>query len=143
VLKIKILSSGLTVPLRNNASSAPKQTAVSGHREIPSFDAANCIQRGMSPSGVASAVPPLSRTASRIMKSPTAAGTRMPLAIVAAFSTFCANRSPFAYAFAIGAHPSLWHEIIRGFFGDFNQPKASSSANAFHMPIKPVPPPVG
>ena len=46
-------------------------------------------------------------------------------------------------ASAMGAQPVLWHEIIFGFFGDFSQPSASSSANAFHIPINPVPPPVG
>ena len=89
------------------------------------------------------AVPPLARTASRIMKSPTATGTRTPLAIVVAFSNFGAKRSPFANAVAMGAQPSLWQEIMRGLRDDLSQPSCSNSANAFHMPIKPVPPPVG
>ena len=58
------------------------------------LEEARRIHFGMSASGVASATPPLSRTASRIMKSPMAAGTRMPLAMVTAFSNFFAKRSP-------------------------------------------------
>ena len=77
------------------------------------------------------------------MKSPTAAGTRMPLATVAAFSNGVANRSPASNARTIGAHPSLCTATIRGSLSDASQPNSSSSANAFHMPISPVPPPVG
>ena len=42
----------------------------------------------------------------------------------------------------IGAHPRDWTETIRG-LKDEIQPISSISSNAFHIPIKPVPPPVG
>ncbi len=143
VLKITMRSVGLILPSLSSTSNAPRHTAVSGHKAMPSREDASCIHLGMSASGVASATPPLPRTASRIMKSPTAAGTRMPLAMVAAFSNFLAKRSFFLNASAMGAQPVLWQEIMRGFLDDLSQPSASSSAKAFHMPIKPVPPPVG
>ena len=78
-----------------------------------------------------------------IMKSPTAAGTRSPLAAVAAFGKGSANRSPAAQAVLIGAHPSDWHDIMRGRRSSASQPISASSAKAFHMPMRPVPPPVG
>jgi hypothetical protein len=77
------------------------------------------------------------------MKSPTAAGTRRPDAIVRGSKTGFAKRSPASKARAIGAQPEDWHEKSRGFRGESSQPIASSSAKAFHMPIRPVPPPVG
>ena len=40
------------------------------------------------------------------MKSPTAAGTRMPLAMVWAFVAGSANRAPASKASAMGAQPS-------------------------------------
>src|SRR4029079_18836805 len=51
------------------------------------------------------AKPPLSRTARRIRKSPMACGTRMPEAIVCAFSQRGACSSPASKAFTIGAQP--------------------------------------
>ena len=57
-------------------------------------------------SAPAAALPPLARIASSIMKSPTATGTRSPLATVWAFGNSSANRSPFSNAVTIGAHPS-------------------------------------
>jgi hypothetical protein len=42
----------------------------------------------------------------------------------------------------IGAQPSACTATMRGRFEPM-KPSASSSANAFHMPIRPVPPPVG
>ena len=63
---------------------------------MPSAREANAIQQGMPSSSAAMARPPLARTASRIMKSPTATGTRSPLAIVWGSSGAFANRSPFS-----------------------------------------------
>ena len=92
----------------------------------------------------ATAQPPLARIASSIMKSPTAAGTRRPLAIVWAFGNGSANRAPAANARTIGAHPSLWHaDQAAAGVPSCSQPSSRNSANAFHMPISPVPPPVG
>ena len=75
-------------------------------------------------------------------KSPTACGTRMPDAMVCAFSKRGACSSPFSQARTIGAQPSACTATMRGRFEPM-KPIASSSANAFHMPIRPVPPPVG
>ena len=44
-------------------------------------------------------------------------------------------------AFTTGAHPSAWTETSRGFLRV--QPIDSISENAFHIPTRPVPPPVG
>ena len=42
----------------------------------------------------------------------------------------------------MGAQPSAWAAIIRGRWLP-RRPIASSSSNAFHMPMRPTPPPVG
>ena len=88
------------------------------------------------------AKPPLSRTARRIRKSPIACGTRMPEAMVCAFSQRGACSSPASKAFTIGAQPAACTATMRGRLLPM-KPIASSSAKAFHMPIRPVPPPVG
>ena len=119
------------------------QMAVSGQMASPSSLARRSIQTEMQLSGAVTAQPSLSRTALRIMKSPTATGTRSPLATVWAFSKGGACFSPASNARTIGAQPSLWQAIMRGRLPLGSQPMASSSANAFHMPINPVPPPVG
>ena len=98
----------------------------------------------MAASRPATARPPLWRIASSIMKSPTAAGTRSPLATVWAFGNSSANRSPRSNARTIGRTPSaLAAHQPRHPVADFSQPSSFSSWNAFHMPIRPVPPPVG
>jgi len=96
----------------------------------------------MAESDTASANPPLSRSASRIRKSPSAAGTRMPAAIVRAFSHAVAALAPLSNARTIGAQPVAWTATRRGSGGEIH-PRAVSSAQAFHMPMRPVPPPVG
>ena len=75
-------------------------------------------------------------------KSPTAAGTRIPAATVCAPSHRGACSSPASNARTIGAQPSAWTATMRG-RGPSSQPTALSSANAFHIPMSPVPPPVG
>ena len=77
-----------------------------------SSEAASCIHFGMSASGVASATPPLARTASRIMKSPTAAGTRMPLAAVTA-----AKFDPFGQRVAPASHGETMHLLAHDLVG--------------------------
>src|SRR5438874_5502217 len=62
----------------------------------------------MSESGTASAQPPLSRSARRIRKSPSAAGTRIPAAIVRAFSQGVAVSAPASNARTIGAQLVDW-----------------------------------
>src|SRR5215207_7602124 len=69
-------------------------------------------------------------------------GTRMPAARVSAFSKGLAKRSPASKARTMGAQPSACAAIMRGRSGPM-RPTASSSAKAFHMPTRPVPPPVG
>ena len=89
------------------------------------------------------AKPPLSRTARRIRKSPIALGTRMPAAtvcgILPALGMFLA-RLEGADDRRAARRPG--RRPCAGRFGPI-QPSASSSSNAFHMPISPVPPPVG
>jgi hypothetical protein len=66
----------------------------------------------------------------------------MPGATVAAPAHRSAWSTPKSKARAIGAQPAAWTTTIFGRFGPIS-PIASSSANAFHMPTMPVPPPVG
>src|SRR5258708_7270443 len=68
--------------------------AASGQRAMPSLAAASFIHFGMSASGVASARPPLSRTASRLMKSPPATAKRLPLLPVPLFGAAAAHGFP-------------------------------------------------
>ena len=49
---------------------------------------------------------------------------------------------PDSKARTIGAQPAACTEIRRGRAAPI-QPSASISSNAFHMPMRPVPPPVG
>ena len=93
-------------------------------------------------SSTAMAKPPLSRTARKIRKSPTACGTLMPAAKVWAFGQRGACSTPSSHALTIGAQPDAWTTTMRGRFLPI-QPIASISAKAFHMPMIPVPPPVG
>ena len=67
-------------------------------------------------SSTAMAKPPLSRTARRIRKSPTACGTRMPAAIVCAFSQRAACSTPSSKARTIGAQPAACTATMRGRF---------------------------
>src|SRR6478672_8690873 len=60
----------------------------------------------MAASATAIAKPPLSLTARNIRKSPMACGTRIPEAIVCAFSQRGACSSPASNAFTIGAQPA-------------------------------------
>src|SRR5262249_54481451 len=75
-------------------------------------------------------------------KSPTACGTRIPDAMVCASSHRGACSVPFSKARPIGAQPAACTATIRGRFAP-TKPIASNSAKAFHIPISPVPPPVG
>ncbi|KJR61590.1 hypothetical protein VY88_29635 [Azospirillum thiophilum] len=88
------------------------------------------------------AKPPFSRTARRIRKSPTACGTRMPDAMVCASSQRGACSSPCSQARTIDAQPAACTATMHVRLEPM-KPMASSSAKAFHMPIRPVPPPVG
>ena len=96
----------------------------------------------ISASETATAAPWLSRSARRIRKSARALGTRSPWARVWAPSQTGASSSPSANAFTIGAQPSACTAYMRG-RGEDTKPISSSSAKAFHMPTRPVPPPVG
>ena len=70
-------------------------------------------------------------------------GTRRPSAIVCAFSHGAAFSAPAANARTIGAQPAAWTVTIWGRRTGSIQPSEAISANAFHMPTMPVPPPVG
>ena len=59
-----------------------------------------------------------------------------------AFGNFSETSLPSAKAFGIGAQPSAWTENIRGRAAPI-QPSSSISSKAFHIPMSPVPPPVG
>ncbi len=146
VLNTTTSSSDRTSPAATSFASTSKQTAVSGQTLTPSAADARRIHGPTAASDPATAFPPLVRIASSIRKSATAAGTRSPLATVCAFGNGSANRSPFAKARTIGAQPSAWQEISRGNRGAAarsSQPSSASSWNAFHIPMRPVPPPVG
>ena len=109
---------------------------------MPSAAPIRRASRMSSSSLTASAEPPLSRTAARIRKSPSALGTRSPEATVWAFRHISEASVPSSNAFGMGAQPSDCTETIRGRSGPI-QPSCSISSNAFHMPMRPVPPPVG
>ena len=143
VLNTTTVSSDRMSPRRTRRSRQSKQTAVSGQTAIPSLPATRRIHSPMRCSSPAMAQPPLARMASSIMKSPTAAGTRRPLATVWALGNNSAKRSPFSKARTMGAQPSLWQLMSRGILSFRSQPSSRSSLNAFHMPMRPVPPPVG
>ena len=69
-------------------------------------------------------------------------GTRKPEAMVDGFGCSPANRSPAAKAVTIGQQPAACTATILGRFEEIH-PSCSISLKAFHMPINPVPPPVG
>ena len=77
-----------------------------------------------------------------MMKSPMALGTRRPEARVWAPRCSAAAFSPARKARTIGWQPEACTLNIRGRFGPI-QPMRSISSKAFHMPTRPVPPPVG
>ena len=110
---------------------------------MPSSRPSRRIPSTIAASDTASAVPPLSRIARSIRKSPTARGTRRPSAMVCASVTGAAASRPSANALTMGAQPSACTEIMRGRAPGAIQPMASSSSKPFHIPISPVPPPVG
>jgi hypothetical protein len=98
----------------------------------------------ISASGTAIAPPPELRNASSMMKSPMALGTRRPEAMVWALRCSAANFSPVSNARTIGWQPSACTVYIRGrFVPGAMRPSFSISSKAFHMPMRPVPPPVG
>ena len=69
----------------------------------------------------------------------------MPIALLVwASSTRVANSSPASKALTMGAQPVACTATIFGSLvsGEM-RPMALSSAKAFHMPMSPVPPPVG
>jgi hypothetical protein len=65
-----------------------------------------------------------------------------PLASVEAPCQYSLNSASRSKARTIGWHPSACTAIIFGRFAPIH-PSCSSSANAFHMPIIPTPPPAG
>jgi hypothetical protein len=69
-------------------------------------------------------------------------GTRRPDAIVAALSKNSELSRCCSNALTMGAQPEACAEIIRGRSRPIS-PMVSSSSNAFHIPIRPTPPPVG
>ena len=87
VLNTTTRSSATMSPRLTSVSRQSKHTAVSGQTLTPSAALAQCAHSAMRTSWPEIALPPLARIASSIMKSPTAAGTRKPLATVLAFST--------------------------------------------------------
>ena len=122
--------------------SAATQAPPSGAMKIPSAAAASLTPCTISASETATAAPRLCRRSRRIRKSAKGLGTRRPWAWVAAPSKNSASSLPSANAFTIGAQPSACTANIRGRLGP-TKPIASISSKAFHMPMRPVPPPVG
>ena len=107
---------------------------------MPVSRVAATISRVSSASETATAVPFVSRSAANTKKSPSAEGTRSPLATVFAFATGSAAVSPFSKARTIGAHPSAWTTTNRGVRPGCN-PNSCSSSSALRIPTIPVPPP--
>src|SRR2546422_1609198 len=120
------------------ASEAPP----SGEASMPSSVCRSLAAAARSPSVTATAPPPLSRNARSIRRSPSGAGTRSPAAIVWGFGHGAQDSAPASNPFTTGAHPAAWTLYSRGGVPS-SQPARTSSWNAFHMPIRPVPPPVG
>jgi putative FmdB family regulatory protein len=89
----------------------------------------------------ASAVPPDSRTISRMIESPYGLGTRRPRQRYARSAT---SGSPLSLV--VGPrHRRASRRLDRDHLRPLpvTQPSCSISSNAFHMPIRPTPPPVG
>ena len=77
-----------------------------------------------------------------MIRSPSGPGTHRPAATVCGSGHGSAESLSAANAFTMGAQPVDCTVNMRG-RGPSTQPAAASSAKAFHMPMRPVPPPVG
>src|ERR1041384_5241746 len=88
------------------------------------------------------APPPLSRSARSMSRSPSGPGTRRPLAMVQGSGHGSQWSAPDSNAFTTGAQPWAWTVNILGNLPS-THPAAPSSWKAFHIPMRPVPPPVG
>jgi hypothetical protein len=130
------------LPAERSAFKATKQAAASGATNRPSFDPTSRATRIISSSSTAMAPPLDRRRMSKIRKSPIAFGTRRPEATVYASGNSAAYFSPASKAWTIGAQPAACTANMRGRFAPI-QPSTSISSNAFHIPMRPVPPPVG
>ena len=141
-LKRTAVSLGEIWPLSSAISYAASVAAPSGHSSSPScFAHSSAVLRIRSSSTIVHQ-PSDSRTARMMRKSPTAMGTRMPEAAVAASFQSGACSLPSDHALTMGAQPLAWTQTIFGSLVEAGiQPISCSSLKAFHMPISPVPPP--
>ena len=130
------------IPRSNNFDKAATVAPPSGAEKIPSCFPIHFTPSMSSSSDTLMAKPELLRIDSKIRKSPTATGTLSPYALVFGSLKYSAVFLPVSNARIMGAHPSDCIEIILGLLL-FIQPRDSISLNAFHIPIIPVPPPVG
>src|SRR6476659_6774191 len=103
VLKTTTVSAGFMRPSFRSTLTACSAAPPSGAALMPSRDPSSRIASTISASLTASAVPPLSRTARRTRKSPTALGTRSPSATVRACSHISERSAPCSRARTIGA----------------------------------------
>src|SRR3990172_11997062 len=105
VLKRTTVSSLSSQPRAKRSRRATRQAAPSGAAKIPSVEAMVETASRIASSVTAMAVPPLSRMARKIRKSPIARGTRRPEAKVRAFCHVSALSFPSSKARTMGAHP--------------------------------------
>ena len=141
-MKSTTRSSLSTSPLACIFFSAASVAAPSGHAKIPSALLIWLTLFMISWSVTLMQAPPLSRAALSTRKSPSALGTLSPAASVEAFWKYSLSSLPSSYALTMGAQPSAWTLIILGRSLPI-QPSSSSASKTFHMPMMPVPPPVG
>ena len=134
-------------PAATSCSVTAKRTPALGRTRrspTPARQPRRCATR-IASSLTAWASPSLSRKARRMSRSPSGPGTRSPLACVTGFSHGVAWSAPASNARTIGAQPvGLGDDHVRQ-RRVIGQPATvrTISANTFHMPISPVPPPVG
>ena len=129
-------------PLAYNGFVAAHAAPPSGQTSRPVLRDSSCAAGVISLSGTATAVPRVSRKAVRQMKPPIGEGTRRPYASVLGDGHGSVFAAPSTNPFTTGAQPSAWTLTSRGRRASI-QPIACISSNAFHMPTRPVPPPVG
>src|ERR1041384_6887826 len=106
VLNNTTRSLDFTEPESISFLKAGRHAAPSGAQNTPSAAPISRVAAINSSSVTDTAVPPDSRNASSIKKSPIAFGTRNPDAVVAAFGNSSANRFPSSNARTIGAQPT-------------------------------------
>src|SRR5260221_1846726 len=129
---------------RTSFSRTPSAQPPSGAASIPDARLSLMVSARMTSSSTAAASPPLSYSARRMSRSPSGPGTRNPLACVSGFSHGVARSACASNARTMGAQPLACATIMRGkATSGGSHPPSRISAKTFHIPMSPVPPPVG